>query len=612
MKYSLDQKIGTLNFDMRTMNALLSANIKTVADFISYPFNRFLDIDGIHIATEGEILKKRIEILFYFAENGETAPGYKKRPKEGEWRRAVARDLPLVSLGVSFRTADFLSRAKINGTKALAPLEWDDLTAMPTIGSRIAYEALEAVTKLRYTYVEADIPDSGIDSLNEHLYPYALDLVKFLGLDEKLAVYAVNESSKGSDEDLIQALYGQNIAALALEETILDITAGLEGKTIEDVYASLPEYLKHTGIVDGAVKSLLNQKLLSLSETGRLKCRLPGVLDAINALENKAQKEYMLLRLQGLSGEEIASKYGITRAGVHRVIKEALRHIGEVEENKYLDLFCRYDISRDGFTRAFGEPDSTYYYLYTLRGKGKSSALEPIEKALADESLSKDIRKCLERAVYTVNPNADVKRSTRTSRDIMRLVAEAKCKEKTSIDEFISLYDNQLRELALDKDSKLTLSSRTVSNSFMMTCRYVLYSGGGIFRYYNFDDYNLDAFIGAIDFSKYEDLVISSLLIFRDYPELMQKYDISDEFELHNLLKKLLGSRADIEFTKMPIIRFGKGDVVSQIKDIISDNPSLTYKKICEIINEKYGISESNAKRLINENFPAQKKPGNV
>lgn len=33
---------------------------------------------------------------------------------------------------------------------------------------------------------------------------------------------------------------------------------------------------------------------------------------------------------------------------------------------------------------------------------------------------------------------------------------------------------------------------------------------------------------------------ITSLKLFRDYPDLMREYDIRDEYELHNLLKKLV------------------------------------------------------------------------
>ena len=51
----------------------------------------------------------------------------------------------------------------------------------------------------------------------------------------------------------------------------------------------------------------------------------------------------------------------------------------------------------------------------------------------------------------------------------------------------------------------------------------------------------------------------STLKIFRDYPELMKEYDIRDEYELHNYLKKIWPSEnASVKFGRMPTINVGE------------------------------------------------------
>ena len=42
-----------------------------------------------------------------------------------------------------------------------------------------------------------------------------------------------------------------------------------------------------------------------------------------------------------------------------------------------------------------------------------------------------------------------------------------------------------------------------------------------------------------LNFDQFENTEISTLKLFRDHPEVMQEYDIRDEYELHNLLRKI-------------------------------------------------------------------------
>ena len=47
-------------------------------------------------------------------------------------------------------------------------------------------------------------------------------------------------------------------------------------------------------------------------------------------------------------------------------------------------------------------------------------------------------------------------------------------------------------------------------------------------------------FLTALELTKYKNIEYSSLKIFRDNLDLMKEYDVQDEYELHNLLKKNL------------------------------------------------------------------------
>ena len=73
----------------------------------------------------------------------------------------------------------------------------------------------------------------------------------------------------------------------------------------------------------------------------------------------------------------------------------------------------------------------------------------------------------------------------------------------------------------------------------------------------------------------------------------MKKYDIRDEYELHNLLRKLnIKSQNDsIEFTKMPLIRFGEFDRDEMIREVMLALAPVSTDELAEFINMEYGFN---------------------
>ena len=95
----------------------------------------------------------------------------------------------------------------------------------------------------------------------------------------------------------------------------------------------------------------------------------------------------------------------------------------------------------------------------------------------------------------------------------------------------------------------------------------------------------------------YRDVELSTAKFMTKYPDLMEKYDIRDEYELHNLLKKVLendryGHFPDLQFVRMPILRFGQPDRNAAIFDLMVENAPISNKELCELISKEYGYDE--------------------
>ena len=57
-------------------------------------------------------------------------------------------------------------------------------------------------------------------------------------------------------------------------------------------------------------------------------------------------------------------------------------------------------------------------------------------------------------------------------------------------------------------------------------------------RYYDVDAYDFGIFFRQLKLDRFVDIEISTRKLMLEFPDLMEKYDIRNEYELHNLMKK--------------------------------------------------------------------------
>lgn len=81
----------------------------------------------------------------------------------------------------------------------------------------------------------------------------------------------------------------------------------------------------------------------------------------------------------------------------------------------------------------------------------------------------------------------------------------------------------------------------------------------------------------------------------REHPDIMAKYDIRNQYELHNLLRKIVpeGSYHDFHCGRTPEIKFGQFDRDAAILDILIDNAPISTNGLAELISKEYGYEPS-------------------
>ena len=130
---------------------------------------------------------------------------------------------------------------------------------------------------------------------------------------------------------------------------------------------------------------------------------------------------------------------------------------------------------------------------------------------------------------------------------------------------------------------------RIIDNKFFRI--YKTLSSALKFRYYNIQSRNYDNLLEKINLLQYDGLEISTLKIFRENPELMEQYDIHDEYELHNLLRKISDKLDNkIKFTRMPTIEVGDVNRDAQVWSLLVQYVPISIKDFSMLYEKKYGV----------------------
>ena len=211
---------------------------------------------------------------------------------------------------------------------------------------------------------------------------------------------------------------------------------------------------------------------------------------------------------------------------------------------------------------------------------------------LEDPELSEHEKVCVEKIIYknyvTLNGERVLKTRSGLSEYLLRTIG----KKGITFDEFKELYQMLLEDLGLENNSKFTLMDRGYENK-MAASNHVLWKHHKKMRYYNIDSYEYDDLFKTLNLNQYNNIEISALKLFRENPEVMREYDIQDEYELHNLLKKICPKDMDISFKRMPNIEFGKADRDKQVMDLLLEMAPVTNTDLADAYEKQFGVLAS-------------------
>lgn len=519
-------------------------------------------------------------------------------------------DIPLGILSLPVRITNAMARGGYQYIHEIANFTYDDFRQIKNMGDKSAREIYEKVHAFLKDYHEISkarkITADAIMKAEENTPKVIAILKSFCHECEACGAKSLIKVSK----ELLRQAQSKKFALLCtigeltdvynnpsvvsdMEIIIIGLLAQrrIEGLSQDEIKAVLPVSLTN---------ELLTKQLNKLTEKGVVRhaenyyAVYPSFSDVLAENADDRAAQIISMRIQQKTYEEIAQEVGgLTRERIRQIVSIYMGRLfsryEQMDEDKYKYIFTTYALNQELMEKYLGFSAETIYFLkYKYKGTNKKLPID--ETALDDPMLPASIKKQIEKYIFSKkirigNEYVEARR---------HLVEEALlpvfCKNTLSAYDFINQYnefvtENQKPELLITDDLYRSRLNKYASSSK------ILWTLNQKMRYYDTESINKSEFLERLNLNKYHAIEISSKKIFDENSDLMAEYDIRNEYELHNLLKKVTPKDyPELEFSRTPMLQFGKADRERQVVDLLVQLTPIHQFDFADAYAELYGV----------------------
>lgn len=606
MPYIIRQDdISVAPLSIRAQNCLRRGGIHTIGAMLDYPTDELINIHNMGKKSVDEIQQFVQNLIsgtgeYILVENNdsvadESAISWEKADSMDSVKlfldetHSIIQDIPIKNLQLSVRAKNCLTRGGYNYVSQLFGISYDKLMDLENMGKKSAEEVLAYVDKISISHVSNREAGASIS----HFDDLAIEMCSAYGQTENIWQREIltikTKYPEAIGETLIYRLYDNTFVRNTVKSKILQI---LEENNEEISKAALeehfPQHLNNTTILE---EILLELETISAVEMGEVMIyrQYPSIVEFAAHIENDRIREVIQGKIEGKTLQEIGEQCGVTRERVRQLMQKGLCKKPYLREDKYAYLYDHYDFSLEDFVLAYDEPQEIYNYLEMISTQTRAKR-KAIEDLLTDTAIPIELRRKAEKAIYKQYVSTDGVRVKMTRPNLVKHYIKTNCKNRTKFEDFVSEYHSWLDSLGIGDDSSLTLEARTYEN-ILNQCNYVLWNQWRSFRYYNISEQDFEDLLSTVDLEQFEDTEFSTLKLFRDYPLLMEQYDIRDEYELHNLLKKIwISENGSVKFKKMPTIEVGSASTYNQVLTLLLQYAPVAADDLAMHYEDEYGV----------------------
>ena len=617
--------VSYLGASLRVHNILLRNNLVTIKQVLSLS-----DRDLMHLPGMGKQSFKELRECLdnWNAKTDEEIECLRRAPvdpEENEKRtklHLIEFETDIDKLDISIRTYNVLKRLGIRTIAQARGMSDRDLLDTYGFGATCLSDFKTAVARFESDVLldlEFDIRDDickpDYEALIRALY---LDINKHckdaLSIDDirevlmEISIFLDDFNSVGAflnNVDIMDYVYDQQVFKDAIEKLILHLLEQLRGWHKE---SGITMYLPKSFLCLGRTQEFLQQmvvdnKIEYYHNAYGYPCK--HLDECIDEIRQENIRTMVRRRLNGDTLQVIGQDFGVTRERVRQILSKQLYDLSvrqDLFENRYAYWSEQYgfECHQDFFCELFDTKPSTYVYLSLAFHCGHM----PIEEMLSDEYITDDMKSKIYKFLSSDMIVEDECVIPKQISDIIEYIlkryhSDDNVNLETVRKEYIDFCDRyDLSKLKTAADSKKGFFNRITK----FECKYAISSGSGKVRYYDLDSDRLGRLITSIDFSKYMNCAVSAKKLFENQPDLMAEYNILNEYELHNILRKCGTILPDhIELVRSPIVHVGNVDRDKQVVDLLYKMSPIRQHAFASAFSDLYGID---SKIAISNWFP--------
>lgn len=567
MLFNLTDPIEKTKFSFQICNWLRSTGVCTLGDLLTFDPEKLFEATRQNESNYQEVQKFLNKSLnkdwekFYFL--------YKEiadysitliRGADGSLRK----DVPINALNLSPKIYPKLDANGYKGAAQLIGISPDILLLI--MDKKSMHEVLQAVESLCFERVPSSFLSTDANYLCSEFVDKISEAIKVdpKKLYQELLSHFKYASRNKEDINLKQLFYIPYLReAVKQKITLFSSNISLK-RDISEIIHLFPEGTIECAIIKDILNELEADKKITILEN-------TTILKYIKLYLSEKHQNILLMRLQGQTLAEIGAQIGTSSEAVRQILNSSLKQKPIVAENKYIRIFNKYDFSKDDFCYIFDEDESVYHYLMLISKKrnvlsiSEKNSASSLKHFLANESYSDEIKQRIEQIVYKDYIVIGDEKIYRNRPNIINYVLRTHFQEGGLFDDFAFHYNQFLKSFKLTTVASLKLMPHNKNASYF--ANKILLKSGRKFRYYDFDSYDFSELWQEIMLEQYHDTTLPTFKLFKEHTKIMRKYDIRDEYELHDLLKKLCRIKpiSNIIFKRIPIIKFENKDKVSNI-----------------------------------------------